>query len=154
MTRVTRETDGRLIAFAYKALTFCGPTFQTVRLEISFLTPWHSSQFCQSDPTTPSLQRLRPITQQRFRLFRVRSPLLTESLRFLVLGLLRCFSSPTYPRMAMDSPYGDSVLTETGFPIRESSGQSVFAAHRRVSPLTAPFFGFLPQGIHHTPLIA
>lgn len=29
-----------------------------------------------------------------FRLVRFRSPLLTESLRFLFLGLLRCFSSP------------------------------------------------------------
>ena len=30
----------------------------------------------------------------RFRLFRFRSPLLTESFRFLFLGLLRCFTSP------------------------------------------------------------
>ena len=30
----------------------------------------------------------------RFSLFRFRSPLLTESLRFLFLGLLRCFTSP------------------------------------------------------------
>jgi hypothetical protein len=30
----------------------------------------------------------------RFRLFRVRSPLLAESLCFLFLGLLRCFTSP------------------------------------------------------------
>jgi hypothetical protein len=30
----------------------------------------------------------------RFRLFRFRSPLLTESLRFIFLGLLRCFTSP------------------------------------------------------------
>lgn len=30
----------------------------------------------------------------RFGLFRVRSPLLTESLCFLFLGLLRCFTSP------------------------------------------------------------
>ena len=30
----------------------------------------------------------------RFRLFRFRSPLLTESFHFLFLGLLRCFTSP------------------------------------------------------------
>ena len=30
----------------------------------------------------------------RFGLFRFRSPLLTESVRFLFLGLLRCFTSP------------------------------------------------------------
>ena len=32
----------------------------------------------------------------RFGLFRFRSPLLTESLRFLFLGLLRCFTSPRF----------------------------------------------------------
>ena len=32
----------------------------------------------------------------RFRLFRFRSPLLTESVRFLFLGLLRCFTSPRF----------------------------------------------------------
>ena len=32
----------------------------------------------------------------RFRLFRFRSPLLTESLRFLFLRLLRCFTSPRF----------------------------------------------------------
>ena len=32
----------------------------------------------------------------RFRLFRFRSPLLTESFRFLFLGLLRCFTSPRF----------------------------------------------------------
>ena len=35
----------------------------------------------------------------RFRLFRFRSPLLTESLRFLFLGLLRCFTSPRFASM-------------------------------------------------------
>ena len=32
----------------------------------------------------------------RFRLFRFRSPLLTESRRFIFLGLLRCFTSPRF----------------------------------------------------------
>ena len=32
----------------------------------------------------------------RFSLFRVRSPLLTESFRFPFLGLLRCFTSPRF----------------------------------------------------------
>src|ERR1017187_333402 len=74
-----------------------------LRLTRTFLTPWHSSQFCQSFPTTPARQRLHPITSHWFRLLRFRSPLLTESLRFLFLGLLRCFSSPAYPRITMYS---------------------------------------------------
>ena len=37
-----------------------------------------------------------------FGLFRVRSPLLTESLRFLFLGLLRCFTSPRVASLAYE----------------------------------------------------
>ena len=45
----------------------------------------------------------------RFRLFRFRSPLLTESLRFLFLGLLRCFTSPRFA-----SPDYEFIRTITG----------------------------------------
>jgi hypothetical protein len=74
-----------------------------VRLEIGFVTSCHNSRFWLILPTTPISQRPHPITRYRFRLFRFRSPLLTESLRFPLLGLLRCFSSPTYPLTPMDS---------------------------------------------------
>src|SRR5262249_50978997 len=40
--------------------------------------------------------QLREDKSSRFRLFRFRSPLLTESFRFLFLGLLRCFTSPRF----------------------------------------------------------
>ena len=42
-----------------------------------------------------------------FGLFRVRSPLLTESNFFLFLRVLRCFSSPGSPRTAMYSLHAD-----------------------------------------------
>ena len=42
-----------------------------------------------------------------FGLFRVRSPLLTESNFFLFLRVLRCFSSPRSPRTAMYSLHAD-----------------------------------------------
>ena len=109
VSRATWERIGRLIAFAYKALTSCGPTFQRVRLTISFVTSRHNLRFCQTLPATPTLQRPYPITQYGFRLFRFRSPLLTESLRFLLLGLLRCFSSPTYLQAPMYSVQGDTA---------------------------------------------
>ena len=41
-----------------------------------------------------------------------------------------------------------------GFPIRRSSGQSLFAAHRGLSQLATSFVAVLRQGIHRTPLIA
>ena len=129
------------------------PLSRGVRLRISFLT----SRLSRSSPVRshyPHLTKAASHMLDRFRLIRFRSPLLTESLRFLLLGLLRCFSSPTYPRIAMNSLYADSVLTETGCPIRESPDLRMFAPPRRVSPLAAPFIGSLPQGIHHTPFVA
>ena len=122
-------------------------------LRISFLTPWLScrSPACSHNPiTTKAASHML----QQFRLFRFRSPLLTESLRFLFLELLRCFSSLAYLRIAMYSRYGDTALPVPGFPIRVPPDHRMFAPTRRVSPLTAPFFGSLPQGIRHTPFVA
>src|SRR5437667_10491854 len=50
-----------------------------------------SSSTCHIEVPQP-----RGDKSSRFRLFRFRSPLLTESLRFLFLGLLRCFTSPRF----------------------------------------------------------
>ena len=52
-------------------------------------------------PTTPHRKRLQAVTPARFRLFRVRSPLLAESLRVLFLQVLRCFT----PLRSLHSPY-------------------------------------------------
>ena len=91
----------------------------------------------------------------RFRLFRFRSPLLTESLRFIFLGLLRCFTSP---RLASpDYEFIRTILTElpgVGFPIRKSTDQSLLAAPRGLSQLTTSFIASWHQGIHHKPLVA
>jgi hypothetical protein len=51
-------------------------------------------------------------------LFRVRSPLLTES--FLFLRVLRCFSSPGAPPILMCSVWVVLAYPSTGFPIRIS----------------------------------
>ena len=150
VSRVTWERNGSQITFAYRAITLCGRPFQTFWLAICFVTSRHSLQFCQSLPTTPISQRLHPISRYRFRLFRFRSPLLTESLRFLFLGLLRCFSSPTYLPLNED----DQALPWPGFPIRESPDLRMFVPPRSLSQLAAPFIGSLPQGIHHTPFVA
>ncbi len=130
------------------------PLSRGLRLDIGFVTSWHNLRFCLSDPTTPTPQRPYPITRCRFRLFRFRSPLLTESLRFLFLGLLRCFSSPTYPRTPMYSAHADWAQPQPGFPIRKSSDQFLLPDPRRVSPVAASFIGSLPQGIHRTPCVA
>lgn len=48
----------------------------------------------------------------------------------------------------------DQASPWPGCPIRESPDLWMFAPPRSVSPLTAPFIGSLPLGIHHTPFIA
>ena len=51
-------------------------------------------EFQHVSPTTPSWQRLEAWHHKGLGYFRFRSPLLTESMIFLFLGVLRCFNSP------------------------------------------------------------
>jgi hypothetical protein len=44
------------------------------------------------------------------------------------------------------------IPLRVGFPIRKSSGQSLFAAHRSLSQRTTSFIASQRQGIHRTPL--
>jgi hypothetical protein len=77
-----------------------------------------------SRPATPLAQRIWPLTYQWFGLFRVRSPLLTESLDcFLFLQVLRCFSSLGWLRPAYVFSRRSPGLARRGFPIRKSTGK-------------------------------
>jgi len=87
----------------------------------------------------PLLQLHDPDRQaDRFRLARVRSPLLAGSLRFLLLRLLGCFGSLGSLRIPIFSGYGDRTLLRTGSPIRASRDLSFCAAPPGVSPLARP----------------
>lgn len=83
-----------------------------------------------------------------FGLIRFRSPLLTESLRFLFLRVLRCFSSPGL----LSNKLEWLVFNQTGCPIRTSADQFVCADPRSFSQLTTSFFASESLGIRHTPL--
>jgi len=61
---------------------------------------------------------------------------------FLVLEVLRWFTSLRCPPQPMDSAEDPPGLAGGGYPIRESPGQSLFAAHRGFSQLTTPFIDF------------
>ena len=78
LDRVTQEIPRRASVFGYGPFTLCGAIFHS--LHLTFALP-------QRAPTTP-------IASYGFGLFRFRSPLLTESILFLFLRLLRCFTSP------------------------------------------------------------
>ena len=69
-----------------------------------------------SFPTTPHAQQPQSITCIGFRLFPFRSPLLRESLRFLFLRVLRCFTSPG------SLPLRDDWITPDGLPHSEICG--------------------------------
>src|SRR5436305_14318625 len=73
-------------AFAYRAVTFCGVTFHSLRLTHGFVTPRPAGRRIKSSPTTLVQQRLPPITLYEFGLIPFRSPLLRES-RFLSFPL-------------------------------------------------------------------
>ena len=83
-----------------------------------------------------------------FGLFRVRSPLLTESNFFLFLRVLRCFSSPGSPRKTMDSFYDTAALPAVSSLIRTSADLCLCATPRSFSQLVTSFFGAMYQGIH------
>jgi hypothetical protein len=70
------------MGFTYRTLTLYGRPSHAILLPILFLTLRRSCSTFHAGPSTPYLQRLQPITQIRFGLFRVRSPLLAESLLF------------------------------------------------------------------------
>ena len=85
--------------FSYGVGTLCDRPFNAVRL-CSFVT-LAVRQKQQKSPATPTMQRLPAITHDRFSLFRVRSPLLTESLLLSLPVGTEMFHFPTFPLPAL-----------------------------------------------------
>ena len=136
-------------AFDYGALTPCGGPFQVLRLARALLRPARGSR-PRTRRTTPAPQRLPAWARRGFRLLPVRSPLLGEC--SLLLGVLRCFSSPTYLRTPYVFRRGWRGMTPAGLPHSGIDGAvpacgppSLFAAchalHRPVSPRHPPHTG-------------
>jgi hypothetical protein len=131
------------IVFAYGAVTHSGGPFQAASANEPICNSSRDPQLPLDGPTTPRLQRLRPITQPRFGLLRFRSPLLTEC--SLLLEVLRCFSSLgvlvavyVFNRASLD-------ITPGGFPHSEIFGSTLarnspkhFAACHVLRRLLAP----------------
>ena len=66
---------------------------------------------------------------------------------FLLLRVMRCFSSPRSPPIK-----GYHAFNMVGCPIRKSSDQRSFAPPRSLSQLITSFFASESQGIRHAPL--
>ena len=67
---------------------------------------------------------------------------------FLLLGVLRWFTSPGSPVHPMDSDVRNGCSHPLAFPIRKSPDHSLLAASRGLSQLTTSFFAYLRLGIH------
>ena len=132
--RITQGHPRVSLDFGYGDFTLYVGTFQV--LHLSIVIPYRG-------PTTPEASFW-------FGLFRFRSPLLTESILFLFLRLLRCFTSPGIACFSLTSPTAtswlqgasekdDGLLQPSGYPIRKSPDQSVLAAPRSLSQLITSF---------------
>ena len=165
MHRITQEIPRRARVFGYGPFTLYGAAFQ--KLHLTFALPRRA-------PTTPStFNRLRCLVFVRafvllvsqevfestesagFSLFRFRSPLLTESLSISFPPVTEMFHFTGCRDVpAMYSQELEQVLPHSGYPIRKSTGQSVFAALRSLSQLTTSFIAYWHQGIHDALFVA
>ena len=67
---------------------------------------------------------------------------------FLLLLLLRCFSSQRFPSICYGFTYRYLRASQVGFPIRISTAHRLCAPPRSFSQLITSFFGSQCQGIH------
>ena len=132
-----------------------GLTPTPVRLSIRFVyrirVTVTARQYSPKGPTTPTMQPLPGITHDRFGLFRVRSPLLTESRLFSLPVGTEMFHFPTFPLPALyiqagvtRSPKGPGGVSPFGNPRITAR----LSTPRGLSQITTSFFGSRCQGIH------
>ena len=140
----TREQSRVFQSFAYGAVTRYGLPFQRVRLVLRISSGIRVPHDCL---TTPTLQR-PVLTQCRFRLLPVRSPLLGESRLISFPSATEMFQFTEFPTIKVSR---SSLL---GCPIRRSRYLRLLAAPPSFSQLSTSFVGYRCLGILHAPLVA
>ncbi len=160
MSRGTWESDRRS-PFSFRLLDYhhLWSAFPgRFNYEKGFLTPVPSPRLGKTRPrytnnTTPA--GFIPLAREHvdwFRLFRFRSPLLSES---LLISVPRDTEMFHFSRLAFPPCGGDALsFNRTGCPIRVSPDQRLFAPLRRFSQPTTPFIAFRCRGILRTPLVS
>ena len=125
-------------SFMYGAFTLSGRLSQNLSIRLT-------RQSCSPNPGVHAL---------RFGLFRVRSPLLTEShVVFSSSGYLDVSVRRVPLLQAMYSPADDSSCLLPGSPIRTPPLLRFLTASRSFSQFGASFFSFEWQGIRRTPFL-
>ena len=131
--------------FVYRAVTFCGASFHSLRLTIRFVTLRPAGRRITPNPTTPERQRLPSSLHSGLGYSHFARHYSGNRGFFPFLGLLRCFSSPAYLACPMYSDKRTRALPRVGFPIRTSRDQrlvstysGLFAAAHVLHRLLAP----------------
>ena len=122
--------------FIYRTFTFCGLPSQVVQLRVQ-------SIILVRNPILVSQHGLgsSPFARRY----------LENRLFFLLLRVLRCFSSPGFP--SINYFVHQWITFRLGFPIRISPDRWLFAPPRSFSQLIASFIGSWCQGILRAPLL-
>ena len=135
---VLRNLLGERTNFAYGDFTLCVGPSQALRLSVSFVTPWPFRKTA-TQALQPPVRNAHGLKRTRFELFPFRSPLLGESVRFLFLWILRCFTSPG----RLTPPYGfrreSWGFAPCGSPIRTFPLQRLLPAPRNFSQAVTSF---------------
>ncbi len=140
-------------AFAYMAITFFGRLFQVVRLAAGLITLWFYTDARPTTPSPPLKSQISNLKSQRktgFGLFRVRSPLLAESLLFSLPPGTEMVHFPGLARTRLWIQRAVSGFFPEGLPHSEIPGSKgaspsprLFAGshvlHRRLAPRHPPY---------------
>ena len=111
-----------------------------------------SGAICNSTMTGPTTP---PNPKKRwFGLFRIRSPLLTESLLFSFPPGTKMVHFPGFASTTYVFSRRYSGFAGVGSPIRRPPDQRLLAAPRGLSQLATSFIAYRRLGIHRVPLVA
>jgi hypothetical protein len=153
-SRSTQVSHQRHVHFAYRAITFFGGPSQALQLCSCLLTLSGRCR-CPCMTLQPHTYNAGTLTYARFGLFRVRSPLLAESLLISFPEGTEMFHFPSFAAACLCiQRAAPSTFLDGGFPIRKSTDRRLLAAPRGLSQLTTSFFTSWRQGIHRMPLLA
>jgi hypothetical protein len=112
-------------AFSYVAITPYGRLFQVVRIAASLITLWFYTDARPTTPSAPLKSQILNLKSQRnagFGLFRVRSPLLTESLLLSLPPGTEMVHFPGLARTRLCIQRAVSRFCREGFPHSEIPG--------------------------------
>ena len=148
------RSKGGQDGFAYAAIMLYGGAFQNSSATVWLCNSPERLSPLQNKSHDPRKATPTGLTLHEFRLFRVRSPLLAES---LLLSFPPGTEMVHFPGFALRSLCIQLRVTSKnwpGSPIRKSLGHGLFAPRQSLSQLTTSFIAFTRLGIHRVPLVA